>query len=46
LDYGFQGYPLQKDFPLTGYIELFYDDSLKKIIYEKIELNLEYRTFF
>lgn len=46
LDYGFHGYPLQKDFPLTGYIELFYDDSLKKIIYEKIELNLEYRTFF
>jgi len=43
LDYGFKGYPLRKDFPLTGYIELFYDDSIKKIIYQKIELNLEYR---
>ena len=43
LDYGFKGYPLHKDFPLTGFIELYYDDSIKKITYEKIELNLEYR---
>lgn len=46
LDYGFKGYPLRKDFPLTGFIELFYDDSIKKITYEKLTLSQEYRTFF
>jgi NADH-quinone oxidoreductase subunit C len=46
LDYGFQGYPLRKDFPLSGFLELFYDDTLKKITYEKISLSQEYRIFF
>ena len=46
LDYGFKGYPLRKDFPITGYIELYYDDSIKKIIYEHLELSQEYRQFF
>lgn len=46
LDYGFQGYPLRKDFPLSGFIELFYDDTIKKITYEKITLSQEYRQFF
>ena len=46
LDYGFQGYPLRKDFPLTGFVELFYDDTIKKITYEKLTLSQEYRTFF
>jgi NADH-quinone oxidoreductase subunit C len=46
LDYGFKGYPLRKDFPLSGFIELYYDDSIKKIVYEKITLAQEYRTFF
>ena len=46
LDYGFRGYPLRKDFPLTGFIELFYDDTIKKITYEKLTLTQEYRTFF
>jgi len=45
LDYGFQGYPLRKDFPLTGFIELFYDDTIKKITYEKfkkIQIEINY----
>lgn len=46
LDYGFQGYPLRKDFPLSGFIELFYNDTIKKITYEKIALSQEYRVFF
>lgn len=46
LDYGFKGYPLRKDFPLSGFLELFYDDSLKKIVYDKITLCQEYRIFF
>ena len=45
LDYGFKGYPLKKNFPLSGFIELYYDDSLKKIIYDKTELSQEYRFF-
>lgn len=44
-DYGFEGYPLRKDFPLSGYIELRYDEKQKRIISEYIELAQEYRTF-
>lgn len=44
-DYGFQGYPLRKDFPLSGYIELKYDAKKKRIISEYLELSQEYRTF-
>ncbi|MBS1736525.1 MAG: NADH-quinone oxidoreductase subunit C [Bacteroidetes bacterium] len=46
LDYGFNGYPLHKNFPITGYIELYYDDVIKKIAYDNVDLNLEYRIFF
>jgi NADH-quinone oxidoreductase subunit C len=46
LDYGFSGYPLRKDFPLTGFLEVIYDDSFKKIVYDPIELAQEYRNFF
>ena len=45
LDYGFIGNPLRKNFPLSGFIELFYDDSIKKIVYEKVTLCQEYRSF-
>jgi NADH-quinone oxidoreductase subunit C len=44
-DYGFVGHPLRKDFPLSGYVELFYDDSRKRLLYEKISLAQEYRFF-
>ena len=44
-DYGFKGHPLRKDFPLTGYIELRYDDIQKKVITEKISLAQDYRDF-
>ncbi len=44
-DYGFEGYPLRKDFPLSGYIEIRYDDSLKRIVYEPIEITQEFRFF-
>jgi NADH/F420H2 dehydrogenase subunit C len=44
-DYGFEGYPLRKDFPLTGYIELRYDDENSNIVYESVELAQEYRLF-
>lgn len=44
-DYGFEGYPLRKDFPLSGYVELRYDEKLKRIVNEYIELAQEYRTF-
>ena len=44
-DYGFQGFPLRKDFPLSGFIELRYDDSLGRIIYEPVTLSQEYRFF-
>ena len=44
-DYGFDGHPLRKDFPLTGFIEIFYDDSKKRIVYENISLAQEYRNF-
>lgn len=44
-DYGFEGYPLRKDFPLSGFIELRYDDGLKRIVYEPIEISQEFRFF-
>jgi NADH-quinone oxidoreductase subunit C len=44
-DYGFQGHPLRKDFPLTGFVELRYDDELKRVIYEPVKLMQEYRSF-
>jgi NADH-quinone oxidoreductase subunit C len=44
-DYGFSGYPLRKDFPLTGYVELRYDDELKRVVYQPVELVQEYRDF-
>jgi NADH-quinone oxidoreductase subunit C len=44
-DYGFQGYPLRKDFPLTGFVELRYDDELKRVVYEPVDLQQEYRSF-
>lgn len=44
-DYGFEGHPLRKDFPLSGYIEARYDDSQKRVIYEPIEMSQEYRLF-
>lgn len=44
-DYGFEGHPLQKNFPLSGYQELRYDDELERIIYEPVELAQEFRKF-
>lgn len=44
-DYGFKGYPLRKDFPLSGYIELRYDDFGKRLRYERVSLTQEYRVF-
>lgn len=44
-DYGFQGYPLRKDFPLSGFIEMRYNETQKRVINESIELSQEYRTF-
>ena len=44
-DYGFDGYPLRKDFPTTGFVEVRYDDSLKRVIYEPVELRQEFRSF-
>jgi len=44
-DYGFEGHPLKKDFPLSGYVEMRYDDSQKRVIYEPIEMAQEYRVF-
>jgi NADH-quinone oxidoreductase subunit C len=44
-DYGFQGYPLRKDFPLTGYVEVRYDDALKRVVYEPVKLTQEFRSF-
>jgi NADH (or F420H2) dehydrogenase, subunit C len=44
-DYGFQGHPLRKDFPLTGYIEVRYDDDLKRVVYEPVKLPQEFRNF-
>ena len=44
-DYGFKGYPLRKDFPLTGHTEVRYSEDKKKVIYEPVELDQEYRHF-
>ena len=44
-DYGFQGHPLRKDFPTTGYLELRYDQERKKVVYEPVKLTQEYRKF-
>ena len=44
-DYGFDGYPLRKDFPLTGYVEMRYDEQQKRVVYEPVRLPQEYRSF-
>lgn len=44
-DYGFEGHPQRRDFPLTGYTELRYDDELKRVVYEPVELRQEFRNF-
>ena len=44
-DYGFSGHPLRKDFPLTGFVELRYDDDLKRVAYKPVQLVQEYRDF-
>jgi NADH-quinone oxidoreductase subunit C len=44
-DYGFQGYPLRKDFPLTGYVEVRYDDEQKRVVYEPVKLTQDFRNF-
>lgn len=44
-DYGFVGFPLRKDFPLTGFRETFYDDYEKRVLYVNVELMQEYRVF-
>jgi NADH-quinone oxidoreductase subunit C len=44
-DYGFQGFPLRKDFPLTGYVEVRYDDEKKRVVYEPVKLTQEFRSF-
>jgi NADH-quinone oxidoreductase subunit C len=44
-DYGFDGHPLRKDFPMTGYVEVRYDDQEKRVRYEPVKLNQEYRQF-
>jgi NADH-quinone oxidoreductase subunit C len=44
-DYGFKGFPLRKDFPLTGYNDTYYDDNQKRICYRNLELSQEYRNF-
>ncbi len=44
-DYGFSGHPLRKDFPLTGYVEVRYDDEQKRVVYEPVKLQQEFRSF-
>jgi len=44
-DYGFDGHPLRKDFPLTGFVEVRYDDAEKRVVYEPVRLNQEFRKF-
>ncbi|MCC8933854.1 MULTISPECIES: NADH-quinone oxidoreductase subunit C [Rhizobiaceae] len=44
-DYGFEGHPLRKDFPTTGFVEVRYDDSAKRVVYEPVELKQEFRNF-
>lgn len=44
-DYGFEGHPLRKDFPLTGHVEVRYDDEQKRVVYEPVKLAQEFRSF-
>ncbi len=44
-DYGFEGHPLRKDFPLTGYVEVRWDDEQKRVVYEPVRLTQDFRTF-
>jgi len=44
-DYGFTGHPLRKDFPLTGFVEVRYDDEAKRVVYDPVKLQQEYRDF-
>ncbi|WP_019995318.1 NADH-quinone oxidoreductase subunit C [Aureimonas ureilytica] len=44
-DYGFEGHPLRKDFPLTGFVEVHYDEELKQVVYEPVQLRQEFRNF-
>jgi NADH-quinone oxidoreductase subunit C len=44
-DYGFEGHPLRKDFPLTGFVEVRWDDEVKRVVYNPVRLNQEFRSF-
>jgi NADH-quinone oxidoreductase subunit C len=44
-DYGFEGHPLRKDFPMTGFVEVRYNDEQKRVVYEPVKLNQEFRQF-
>jgi NADH-quinone oxidoreductase subunit C len=44
-DYGFEGHPLRKDFPLTGFVEVRYDDEQKRVVYDRVKLAQEFRNF-
>jgi NADH-quinone oxidoreductase subunit C len=44
-DYGFDGHPLRKDFPLTGYVEVRYDETRKQVVYEPVTLAQDFRSF-
>jgi NADH-quinone oxidoreductase subunit C len=44
-DYGFEGHPLRKDFPLTGFVEVRWDDELKRVVYDRVKLAQEFRDF-
>ncbi len=44
-DYGFEGYPMRKDFPLSGFVEVRYDEERKAVVYEPVNLPQEYRSF-
>ncbi|MEM6903191.1 MAG: NADH-quinone oxidoreductase subunit C [Pseudomonadota bacterium] len=44
-DYGFEGHPLRKDFPLTGFVELRYDEAQKRVVYEPVKLTQDFRSF-
>ena len=44
-DYGFDGHPLRKDFPMTGFVEVRYDEEQKRVVYEPVRLNQEFRNF-
>jgi NADH-quinone oxidoreductase subunit C len=44
-DYGFEGHPLRKDFPLTGHVEVRYDEERKQVVYEPVKLTQDFRNF-